>query len=271
MRYDNRGLRDGGAPAGHGTAWQASWLVTVLAIVGCTQQQAPKEEPAASPATESQTTPPEDKADTTEKTEHASHEKASAGTLPSAEVAEVVTFIRANASRRQAAAVACRQMQLCTHFQPADRGGEQGVILSIPEDAKDCVLSRNPECQSALDQIQKHPAPEPIRADYVQWAYTSNELALQTSRLALELMEQRKLKVKKEGDGYQDFWTVWAAKHFPEQSQQASTLTARADATRQEGEQNLERWLTQHGVCAKAARCTPAAVENGVGLSPPFQ
>ena len=267
MRYNNRGLRDGGAPTGRG----AAWLVSVLAFVGCTQQQAPKDDTTASPATEVETTPTEDKADTAETKEHASHDKASHGAVPSAEVTKVVTFIRTNASRRQAAAVACRQMQLCTHFQPADRGGEQGVILSIPEDAKDCLLSRNPECQSALEQVEEHPAPEPIRAAYVQWAYTSNELALQTSRLALELMEQRKLKVKKEGDGYQDFWTVWAARHFPTQSEEASTLTARADAAHQAGEQNLEQWLTQHGVCTERARCTPAAVENGVGLSAPFK
>lgn len=256
MKDENGGLRCGVRASRGLLGWG---LVVAFTLVGCAKQQTPETEPAATMATEG------------DERQSASHENALGGAATFAQLTQAVTFIRSNAARRQEVARACRQMQLCTHFQPANRGGEQGVILSIPEDAKECVLSRSPECQSALDELAKHPAPEPIRADYVKWAYASNELQLQISRMALDLMEQRRLNVRREGDGYQDFWKVWAARYFPDQSEQALTLMARADATHEDGEQSLERWLTEHDVCRDGARCTPAAVENGVGISERFE
>lgn len=245
----------------------ASGLVVVAASTGCTKPQG-GDQPADA-------APPEAEAAKTEaaKTEGAAHEhhahdegKPHAEGKTHADVAAAVSFIQASASVRQNAARVCRQMYLCTYFKPANRGGEQGMITSAPEDAKDCLLSRNPECEAALEQVAKLSPPKSIRVDYMQWAHNADALEHQASEMALELLEEKKLKVKKEGDGYQDFWTVWAAKHFPSQSSKALDMNARAEVMRSEGEKGLASWLTKHEACSEGTPCTPMAVEKGEGL-----
>jgi len=248
------------------TEWRlvswVSWVSSCMAVVvaaGCagTQKKAGDAPKGASPPGY-------------EQSESALHEEPHAAPAPSDEAARVVSFIRSNAATRQEAARACRQMTLCTDFQPADRGGEQGMILSIPEDAKECLQSRNPECEAALDEIAKLSPPTPIRADYMKWAHDASELELERSRLALDLMEREKLKVKKQGNGYQDFWAVWAAEHFPSESEKAQHMNAQAESIQTEGAENLERWLADHHVCRERSACTPEAVETGKGLTNRF-
>ena len=246
-------------------SWRlALWAsgVVVVAFTGCTKPQG-GDQPADTATTEAEAAKTEGASD-----EHHAHTegKPHAEAKPHADVAAAVSFIQASASVRQNAARECRQMYLCTYFKPANRGGEQGMITSAPEDAKDCLVSRNPECEAALEQVAKLSPPKSIRVDYMQWAHNADALEHQASEMALELLEQKKLKVKKEGDGYQDFWTVWAAEHFPSQSSKALDMNARAEVMRSEGEKGLASWLTKHEVCSEGTPCTPMAVEKGEGL-----
>jgi hypothetical protein len=137
-----------------------------------------------------------------------------AGTADPAHVYYSVMFIRRNAERHRRAIDACGVAFDCTYFQPQDlRAGE--VRLNLPKYAKRCLEEWIPQCEEALDELEMHPPPstlpQSVRTNYMKYAHEAPSIQLRIQKLELRMLRDygRPLKMKKDDEGYQDFWSVW--------------------------------------------------------------
>lgn len=184
------------------------------------------------------------------------------GPNPSAaapETREVVQFIRQNAVRRNATHDFCQGALDCTYFQP-----EEGK-LNLPKDARSCLEEKIPKCQAALDDLERHPAPAPITEAYRKWAYDPELLVLKQAQLALEALEDygKVPKIKRDGDGYADFWYYWVREHYPKRAASQSELLTQGIELRSDGVNALKDYLNDHDACVPGQNCFPNKVEAG--------
>jgi hypothetical protein len=181
------------------------------------------------------------------------------------QVTQAVYFIRQNRHRHQAAADACWEMDKCTMYSPDNHGR-----VSLPKDSKGCLEEWIPVCEAALDELERYPAPQVIREDYRLYAHEPKRLNLAQNKLALDVLTlhgDKPLRMKRGSDGYyEDFWLVWAKKHYPKQAEAFNALWEQEMAVRMlqgKGTDGLRIWLNENNVCRPGHNCYPNKVEDG--------
>jgi hypothetical protein len=101
----------------------------------------------------------------------------------------------------------------------------------------------------------------------MKYAHEAPSIELRIRKLELRMLREygKPLKMKKDGEGYQDFWSFWVPKHYPDNDGAYMRIWGERSDVLSEGFNGLEQWLTANGGCIEGARCYPNKLVSGGG------